>query len=188
MSWAKDKGGDSSQGRREGRGSTSGWGAHFSQGALKALKATSSIREAPNLKRTALRTAHLDRWHSVARWMRTRESATRKLDPGFANGGNAWGALGTKHRGLEVHKGASSPLRCHDGMTSLEIITTFSIQTLRSPRLEMLDLPPTCGLTGRASTPTAVEGCVDEGHSSGSARNSLAPLCGCSGATIPRTG
>lgn len=38
----------------------------------------------------------------------------------------------------------------------------------------MLDLPPTCGLTGRASTPTTIEGCVDEGHSSGSARNSLA--------------
>lgn len=45
-------------------------------------------------------------------------------------------ALGTEHRGLEVHKGASSPLRCRDAMTPLDITSTFSIQisAIHSPR------------------------------------------------------
>lgn len=45
-------------------------------------------------------------------------------------------ALGTDHHGLEVHEGASSPLRCHDAMRSLDIVSTFSIRisAIPSPR------------------------------------------------------
>lgn len=67
--------------------------------------------------------------------MRTRGSATRKPDPGFANGDNAylgglWGLSTAVWRFIKRRR------RCRDATRSLDIISTFSIQisAIPSPR------------------------------------------------------
>lgn len=106
-----------------------------------------------------------------------------ELDPGFANGDGAWANLGLSSTGWRFIKRR----RCCDSLRFLDIMSAYKIPDF-CDTVKMLDLTPACGFTGRASSPTTIEGCADEGHSSGSARNSMAPLCGCSGATVPRAG